>query len=352
MECNMSKEKQKQDISVNNIYVDLKKIIETARDRVYRIANFEMLKAYWEIGKRIVEHEQKGEERAEYGSYLIKEVSTRLQKEFGQGFDETNLRRMRRFYLVYEKWDAVRPELSWTHYRMLLHLDKETARDFYLVETIKNQWSTRELDRQIDSMLFERVALSKDRDGVKELAQKGQEILKPKDAIKDPYVLEFLGVQENKKISEKRLEKALIEKMQWFLLELGKGFCFVGRQKRISTELSHYYIDLVFYNSILKCYVLIDLKTKKLTHQDIGQMDMYVRMYEDKYRGSDDNPTIGIILCAQKDEAVVKYSVLNESKQIFASKYMTYLPSEEELKREILREKHLIEAEKKYLPYS
>lgn len=293
--------------SMNKIYIEIRQLIRSARDTVYRTANFEMVKTYWAIGKRIFEQEQAGKKHADYGTELIKLLSKQLQKEFGRGFNETNLRYMRQFYQRFPKHHALRDELSWTHYRLLLSQENETARDFYMVETIKNQWSTRELDRQMDTMLFERVGLSKDREGVKELARKGQEILKPEDAIKDPYVLEFLGVTEPTKLSEKDLEKALIEKMQLFLLELGRGFCFVARQKRITTEISHFYIDLVFYNHILKCFVLIDLKTKKLTHQDIGQMDMYVRMFEDKYRGPGDNPTIGIILCARKDDAVVKY---------------------------------------------
>lgn len=347
MEVNMSKKIQKKDEMIQVVYAEIQQLIQAARDKVYQTANFEMVKAYWEIGKRIVEEEQQGEERAEYGKYLIKELSKRLQAEFGSGFNETNLRYMRLFYQKFPIRHALRDELSWTHYRLLLSEEKEIARDFYLVETIKNKWSTRELDRQIDTMLFERVALSKDRDGVKQLAKQGQELLKPADAIKDPYVLEFLNVKEGKKLSEKDLESALIEKMEAFLLELGRGFCFVARQKRLSTEFKHYYVDLVFYNNILKCYVLIDLKVTKLDSSHVSQMDMYVRMYDDKHRLPDDNPTIGIVLCTKKDDALVRYSILNESEQIFASKYMTYLPSEEELKREILREKHLIESEKK-----
>lgn len=343
----MSKKVQKKDEMIQAVYAEIQQLIQAARDKVYQTANFEMVKAYWEIGKRIVEQEQQGEERAEYGKYLIKELSKRLQTEFGSGFNETNLRYMRLFYQKFPIRHALRDELSWTHYRLLLSEEKETARDFYLVEAIKNQWSTRELDRQMDTMLFERVALSKDREGVKQLAKQGQELLKPADAIKDPYVLEFLNVKADEKLSEKDLESALIEKMESFLLELGRGFCFVARQKRLSTEFKHYYVDLVFYNNILKCYVLIDLKVTKLDSSHVSQMDMYVRMYDDKHRLPGDNPTIGIVLCTKKDDAVVRYSILNESKQIFASKYMTYLPTEEELKREILREKHLIETEKK-----
>jgi predicted nuclease of restriction endonuclease-like (RecB) superfamily len=334
-------------ISISNIYDQVRQLIRGARNKVYSFANFEMVKTYWYIGKIIVEQEQEGEKRAKYGKSLVKELSVRLTKDFGKGFNERNIWYMRRFYLGFPKMNALRSELSWTHYRLLLRLDKDLARDFYLIETIKNRWSTRDLDRQVNSMLFERIAISRDQEGINALAQKGQDLIRPSDAIKDPFVLEFLDVKEDSKIQEKELEQALIDKLKMFLLELGKGFSFIARQKRITVDNDHYYVDLVFYNYILKCFVLIDLKTTKLNHQDIGQMDFYVRYFEKEEKRKGDNPTIGLVLCAEKNKTMVKYTLLEESKQLFASKYMTYLPSEEELKREIKREKDLFSNEAK-----
>lgn len=243
--------------------------------------------------------------------------------------------------------NALRSELSWTHYRLLLRAEKEKARDFYLIETINNKWSTRELERQINSLLYERIALSKNKAEVLELSKKGQIIQKPKDIIKDPYILEFLDLKENKKFLEKELEMALIDKLQQFLLELGRGFSFVARQKRITVDGDHFYIDLVFYNYILKCFVLIDLKIGKLTHKDIGQMDFYVRYFEKEEKQKNDNPTIGLILCSDKNETMVKYTLLEENKQIFASKYKLYLPTEKELEKELIREREMIEIERR-----
>ncbi|AKB21735.1 YhcG family protein [Methanosarcina sp. WH1] len=330
-----------------SIYSEVRHVIENARDSIYRNINFNMVLAYWNIGKIIVEEEQKGSNRAEYGTYLLKLLAERLTDEFGRGFTLTNLRYMRQFYFAFPIHHALRDELSWTHYRLLLKVGKEDARSFYLVETAKNKWSTRELERQMDSLLYERLALSKDPAEVKKLSTQGQLIKTSKDLIKDPYILEFLGIKQQQNFLEKDLEDLLISRLQEFLLELGAGFAFVDRQKRITVDGDHYYIDLVFYNYILKCFVLIDLKLGKLTHQDIGQIDFYVRYFEKEEKQPGDNPTIGLILCSNKNEAMVKYTLLNESKNLFASKYKLYLPSEEELKKELTRERELIEQEKR-----
>lgn len=330
-----------------SIYVEVRNIIECTRDNVYKSINFNMVLAYWNIGKIIVEEEQKGSNRAEYGTFLIKTLSERLTCEFGKGFTQSNLRYMRQFYIAFPIRHALRDELSWTHYRLLLKVEKEDARSFYLIETAKNRWSTRELERQINSLLYERLALSKDPDEIKKLSTQGNLIKTSKDLIKDPYVLEFLGIKQQQNFFEKDLEDLLISRLQEFLLELGAGFAFVERQKRITVDGDHYYIDLVFYNYILKCFVLIDLKLGKLIHQDIGQIDFYVRYFEKEEKQPGDNPTIGLILCSNKNEAMVKYTLLNESKTLFASKYKLYLPSEEELKKELTRERELIEQEKR-----
>lgn len=340
-------EKMLQKTSVNKLYKDIRSILEKAKSHAYKAVNFAMVMAYWQIGKVIVEEEQKGKERAEYGRFIIRELSEKLSKEYGTSFDESNLRYMRLFYRKFSNCDALRHELSWTHYRFLLRIEKEDVRNFYLLETINNMWSTRELERQINSLLYERLVLSKGDKKVKELAKKGQIVRKPEDVIKDPYVLEFLGLEKNKPYLEKQLEDLLVEKLKDFLLELGKGFSFVERQKRISLGGDHFYIDLVFYNYILKCFVLIDLKIGKLTHQDIGQMDFYVRYFEEEIKQKGDNPTIGLILCSDKNEAMVRYTLLKGSRHVFASKYKLYLPSEKELKLELVKERERIEIEKK-----
>lgn len=256
---------------------------------------------------------------------------------------------MRQFYSVFEKSHALRGELSWTHYRLLLKVEREDARAFYMQESIECNWSTRTLERQVNSLYFERMVMTKRKKGkmlVKAEAEEKKEIMEAKNIIKDPYVLDFLNLKTNTRFYEHELEQAIIDKLQEFLLELGKGFCFVARQQRVSLEGDHFFIDLVFYNYILKCFLLIDLKTGKLTHQDVGQMDMYVRIFEESIRQENDNPTIGLILCAEKNNTVVKYSLLNDSKQIFASKYKTFLPTEKQLKEEIKREREAIEMEK------
>jgi predicted nuclease of restriction endonuclease-like (RecB) superfamily len=330
-------------LSKDNTYSKIKNILKEARSFVYKNVNIVMVKAYWNIGKIIVEEEQKGKKRASYGKYLIKELSKKLTNEFGKGFDERNLRSMRQFYSTFPIRCAVRSELTWTHYRLLLKVEKNDVRKFYINECIENNWSTRQLERQINSFYYERLLSSRDKKAIKKaIKDDSKKIgfgLKLKDLIKDPYVLEFLDIKNIKNFKEKELEEALLDKLQEFILELGKGFSFVGRQKRITDDLDHYYIDLVFYNYILKCFVLIDLKIGKLTHQDIGQMDFYVRYFEDKVKEKSDNSTIGIILCSKKSDTIVKYSVLKENRNLFASKYKLYLPTKEELKEEIERER-------------
>lgn len=334
--------------NIENLYEKVVQIIEEAKNTVYRTANFEMVKAYWAIGRKIVEQEQQGKERAEYGTSLLKELSQKLTTKYGKGFDDSNLRYIRKFYLVFPKCDALRHELSWTHYRLLLKVEDEKARDFYLNESIESNWSTRTLERQIGNLYYQRMLMSREKDPVKQEAVSKQIAQQPKDIIKDPYVLDFLELKDNTSFRESELEQAIIDKLQEFILELGKGFAFVGRQYRLSVGPNdHFYADLVFYNFILKCFLVIDLKNKPLTHQDIGQMDMYVRYFEDKIRQKNDNPTIGLILCTEKNNTIVKYSLLSESRQIFASKYRLYLPSEEELRKEIEREKEIVEMEKR-----
>ncbi len=338
-------------IERKDVYEEIKRILEQARSQSYHAINFAMVQAYWHIGKLIVEEELRGKAKAEYGTVLMKTLAHKLSQDFGKGFNETNLNYMRQFYQAFpiphalrgesdlDIRDAgIRPELSWTHYRLLLKVKDEQVRNFYLKEAIDNQWSTRQLERQINSFYYERILSSQDKTPVRAEAASNEPALRPEDIVKDPYVLEFLNLAEKTSYLEKDLEQALIEQLQAFLLELGKGFSFVGRQQRITADGEHFYIDLVFYNYLLKCFVLIDLKVGKLTHKDIGQMDFYVRYYEDKIRTESDNPTIGIILCAEKNETIVKYSVLEESKHLFASKYKFYLPTEDELRRELERE--------------
>lgn len=335
----------------NRLYQDIRKIIQEARQKAYRSVNFAMVSAYWNIGLLIVEEEQHGKERAEYGAYLVQNLSKKLTAEFGKGFTEQNLRNFRQFYIKFPAKNqedliryTLRSELSWSHYRLIMRVEKPQARSYYMNEAAAQNWSVRALERQINSHYYERILASHgDRKVAAEAKQYTDQLAeKPEDFIKDPYVLEFLNLNPDFSYLEKEIEQALIGKLQQFLLELGKGFSFVARQQRINTETSPFYIDLVFYNYLLKCFVLIDLKTGKLTHQDIGQMDMYMRLYEDKIRTESDNPTIGIILCTEKDETVVKYSILEESRTLFASKYKLYLPTEQELIEELEREKALI----------
>jgi len=319
------------------LYARISGILAQARSRVARAINTEMVWAYWLIGREIVVEEQKGKSRADYGKKILEDLAKRLTVAFGKGFDDSNLWHMRKFYQMYPILDAVRRELGWTHYRMLMRVDYTKARSFYEIECAKNQWSTRELERQIGSMLFERLALSKDKKTLMRLSKKGQEIQKYEDVIKDPFVLEFTGLPAASKLYESRLEQALIDHLSRFLLELGKGFTFAARQKRITLDGDHYFIDLVFYHTLLRCFVLIDLKVGKLTHQDLGQMQMYVNYYDRQLRGPEDNPTVGFILCEDKKEAVVRYTLPQGKQRIFASKYKLHLPTEKELQRELAR---------------
>lgn len=335
------------DNSLNEIYINIKDTLNEARSKAYSTVNFYMVEAYWNIGRLIVE-EQKGKERADYGEYLLKNLAKQLTEEFGKGFTVSNLRNIRQFYLTFSNRYALRSELSWTHYRLLMRVENEEKRTFYMDECIKSNWSTRQLERQINSFYYERLLSTqeKHKEEVKNEINALENAKNINDLVKDPYILEFLNLKENKKFLEKDLEQGLMDNLQEFLLELGKGFSFVGRQRRITADGDHFYVDLVFYNYLLKCFVLIDLKLGKLTHQDIGQMDFYVRYYEKEIKSKDDNPTIGIILCSEKNETIVKYSILEESKQIFASKYMLYMPTEEELKREIDRDREILEIER------
>lgn len=325
--------------TTGNLTADIKAILTEARSVTVRAINTTMVSAYWLIGKRIVVEEQKGSDKAAYGDGLLKKLSKELTAEFGNGFSYANLRNMRQFYLTYndsEICQTLSSKLPWSHNTLIMRVQDPKAREWYLREAAREQWSVRQLERNINSFYYQRQLES----GLVEneihtQCVENSNAIYPRQFVKDPYVLEFVGLPAYPEHKEKELEDALTDKMQDFLLELGKGFSFIKRQYRISTETSHFYIDLVFYNYILKCFVLIDLKTAKLTHQDVGQMDMYIRMFDDIKKGPDDNPTIGILLCADKDETIVKYSVLNESKQIFASKYLPYLPTEEELKREL-----------------
>ena len=326
-------------------YEQIKRILSEARNKVYQTANFAMVEAYWNIGKSIVE-QQGGEEKAEYGVRLIAELSKQMSTDFGKGFTVSNLKNMRQFYLTFPKSYALRSELSWTHYRLLMRVENENAREFYMQEAVKSQWSTRQLERQINSFFYERLLSSKNKEQVAEEIQTLEPAKKPEDVIRDPYVLEFLGLKSNDDFYESDLEQALITHLQKFLLELGRGFSFVARQKRITFDGRHFRIDLVFYNYILKCFVLIDLKVGDLTHQDLGQMQMYVHYYERELMNEGDHPPIGIVLCADKSESVVKYTLPENETQIFDSKYKLYLPSEEELLRELNQEYQALEAGK------
>jgi len=314
--------------------IEIKEILNKARNQVYKKINNIMTTTYFEIGKRIVEQEQKGKTRAEYGKSLLKTLSSELTKEFGKGFSVRNLEQMRKFYLVFQKTKTVSAkfELSWSHYIFLSRIENEDERNFYEIESIKNNWSLRELKRQFDTALFERVALSKNKQEIKTLSQKGQVIESPKDLIKDPYILEFVGLEEKSSFSENELEQKLIDKIENFLLELGRGFTFVARQKRFTFDEEHFRVDLVFYNRFLKCFVLIDLKIGKLKHQDLGQMMMYVNYFDRYEKTEDENPTIGIILCKDKNDTLIELTLPKDT-QIFASRYQTILPNKEELKK-------------------
>ena len=368
------------------LFVRVVDIMEHARSRVARSVSSEMVLAYWHIGREIVGEVQRGAERADYGDRLLEALSEALTTHFGRGFSVSNIRYFRQFYLVYadrrpeihheprgESFSSgtqgplphetggvaaallyavdharvprgFSPGLSWTHYRLLTQVEHAAERLFYEIEADREGWSTAVLERNIHSRLFSRLLKSRDKDGVRELATSGLALRRPIDILRDPYVLDFLDLPDVPRLHEADLEAAIIEKLQLFLLELGKGFAFVGRQKRLEYEDEYFYVDLVFYNCILKCYLLIDLKLGKLTHQDVGQMDSYVRLFDDRYTTEGDNPTIGLILCAHKNEAVARYSVLHNNEQLFAARYLTYLLTVEELQQELQRERLLLEA--------
>jgi predicted nuclease of restriction endonuclease-like (RecB) superfamily len=319
----------------NNLIDKISELIKNARLGVVATINYAMTATYFEIGRMIVEDEQSGNKRADYGDKLITVISDRLTRENGKGFSITNIQQMRKFFLVYQKQQTVSAKfkLSWSHYLKLMRIDDENERRFYEIEAIHNNWSLRELQRQYNTGLYLRLSLSKNKKKVLALATKGQIIEKPEDAVKDPYILEFTGLPERSNYSESELEQKLADKIGSFLLELGKGFSFVGRQVRFTFNEKHFRVDLVFYNRLLKCFVLIDLKIGELAHQDIGQMQMYVNYYDRKVKMKDENKTIGIILCQEKENAVVEYTLPKNNKQIFASKYMTILPKKEELQK-------------------
>lgn len=329
--------------TVNNLYENIRIILTNARTTAYKAVNFAMVQSYWSIGQLIVEDEQHGAERAEYGKAVLDNLAAKLTQEFGKGYDSSNLRNMRLFYKAFPICDTLRHELTWSHYRSLLRVKDETARTWYMNEAADQTWSTRQLDRQISVLYYERLLSSQDKKSVQLEAKEKMAQLQPQQFIHDPYVLEFLNLKNYPALHESTIEQALIDNLQHFLLELGTGFCFESRQKLMRYEEEDFYVDLVFYHSVLKCHVLIDLKLGKLTHGDVGQMDSYIRMFDAQYKREDDNPTLGIILCSEKNEAVVKYSVLADAKQIFASKYELKLPKPEELAAQIKMDRVLIE---------
>ena len=340
--------------------VEIKELLKKARQKAYSAINYAMVEAYWLIGKRIVEEEQQGEKRAEYGKRILETVAEELTAEFGKGFSLRSIRDFRNFYLTFPELLSIRQtvsaesetsmlrttfsKLSWSHFQAVLRVTNEKARLYYLIESAQQNWSIRTLDRNISTQYYQRLLASQIKEPVEqEMVEKTRSFQNDKlEFIKNPSVLEFLDLPNNLGYTEKELENALIDNLQRFLLELGKGYAFVERQQLIRTETSDFYIDLVFYNYLLKCFVIIELKTNKLTHQDIGQLDMYVRMYDDLKREENDNPTIGILLCTETDRTIAKYSVLKENRQLFATKYMSSLPTEDELIAEIERGKLLL----------
>lgn len=327
-----------------DLLADAKQIIDSGRNGAYQAVNVAMISTYWNLGKRIVVEEQRGEKRAKYGSKMIQQLSEELTDAYGKGFTPRALRQYRQLYLTFmdiEKWNTCVPFLTWSHLRSLLRVHNPEAREWYLKETVSQTWSARTLDRNISTQYYERLLMSQNKDVVENemLAKTAPYQADKLEFIKNPVVAEFMGLSSNIDFTESDLEQAIISHLQKFLMELGKGYAFVARQQHIRTELDDYYIDLVFYNYILKCFVLIDLKTTKITHQDVGQMDMYIRMFDELKRGSDDNPTLGIVLCTETDEDIAKYSVMHGNEQLFASKYKLCLPSEEELRAEIEQQK-------------
>lgn len=318
----------------NDLLENIGLAIEAARQKAANAVNTALVKVNWEIGRHIVDFEQQGLERAEYGSELLLRLSMDLKLRFGKGFGRRNVLDMRRFYLAYPKWQTVSAKLSWSHYIVLMGVSEETARKFYEKQAINENWSKREMEKQIGSSLFERLALSRDKKGVLKLSAKGHIPTNPTSIIKDPYVLDFLKIPHNNRVTEKHLEQRIIDNLQLFLLELGKGFTFVARQYKISLRNKHYYIDLVFYHRILKCFVLIDLKTKSVKHTDIGQMNLYLNYFKSEESVNDNEP-IGIILSAEKDEILVEYATGGITNKIFVSKYQLYLPDKKTLQQQV-----------------
>ncbi len=320
-------------------YNEIKEPLQNAKNRVYSTINTTMTQTYWQIGKRIVEEEQEGEDRAKYGKALLKNLSLELTQEFGKGYSVDNLENMRKFYIAFSKSETAsrKFKLSWSHYIFLSRVSNQEERSFYEIEAVENSWTLREMRRQFDSGLFERLQLSRERSKVKELSLKGQIIESVSDMIKDPYILEFVGLPVENSYGESELEQKLIDKLEHFLLELGKGFTFVARQKRVTIDEEHFAVDLVFYNRILKSFVVIDLKIGKLKHQDIGQMMMYVNYFDRYEKLENENPTVGIILCKDKSDALVKMTLPEDNSQIYASQYLTILPNKEEFQK-ILQE--------------
>lgn len=324
--------------NVDSVFNTIKELVVNSRSRVYNVVNTEMLNLYWNIGK-IIMMIQEGDERAAYGETVLDKLSQKLTAEFGKGFSKRNLERMRKFYLYFPIATTLSSQLSWSHYLEIIKIDEEQKRNFYIKEAINTGWSVRELQRQISSLLYERLVLSKDKDKILKLALVGQEINNSKDLVKDPFVLEFLDIKENIDYLESDLEKNILKHLKEFLLELGKGFMFVGSQVRITLEEDHFYPDLVFYNRILKCFVIIDLKIGKVTHGDIGQMQMYVNYYDREVKSSEENETVGILLSIEKNRTIVKYTLPENNKNIFSSSYKLHLPTTEELIAAVEEEK-------------
>ena len=325
-------------IQFNTIFNNIKELVVNSRNKVYTTVNIEMLKLYWNIGK-IIMGIQQGDERAKYGDSILEKLSEKLTNEFGKGFSKRNLERMRKFYICFPITTTVSSQLSWSHYLELIKIEDKSKRNFYFNECINTKWSVRELQRQRDSLLYERLLLSADKEKVLELSEKGQILKTSKDLVKDPFVLEFLDIKENTNYLESDLEKNILEHLKEFLLELGKGFGYVGNQVRITLNEEHFYPDLVFYNRILKCFVIIDLKIGKVTHQDIGQMQMYVNYYDREIKQRDENQTIGILLSTNKNETVVKYTLPQSNETIFSTEYKLHMPTEQELISAVEEEK-------------
>ena len=320
---------------INGLYQEVREIISSARQNAVRSVDFCRVQMYWQIGRRILEEEQKGKERADYGSYLLKNLAKKLEPEYGSGFSYRQLQFCRQFYRMYPIANALRSQFNWTQYRLLIAISDDYKREYYELETMNNCWTARELERQINSQLYERLLLSNDKENVLAVARKERIPQQPQEIIKDPMVLEFLGLERKAEYYEKDLEQALITHLQKFLLELGNGFTFVARQKRILIEDDEFFADLVFYNRLLRCFVVIELKTEKLTHQDLGQLQMYVNYYDRVEKTPDENPTIGILLCTSKNDTVVKMSLPEDNTSILASQYQLYLPTQEQLTKEI-----------------